>query len=191
MAPMNQVFHMSLRQPALDLAILGRLAHGPSHGYELRKHVSMVNTYQHKVSFGSIYPALRRLLNRGLICDCGAGRPRLVGGRSRRTYHITSAGEEYLSSQLSTADPAAWADDFGVRFSLLGMTDWATRLRILRDRRDHAASHLAVLEQATPSWLDRYSTELVRRARDVVANEIVWLDQMIAVEESATDKETR
>lgn len=180
---------MSLRQPALDLAILGRLMHGPSHGYEVRKHVSMVQGRLHKVSFGSLYPALRRLLDHGFICDCSGERPRLVSGRARRVYHLTPRGEEHLSSQLAMAEAEPGADEFGVRFSLLGLTDSRTRMRILRSRRDYTASQLAAIDAWSRPDLDRYSQELVWHSRDVVASELAWLDRVIAAEEPDNDKE--
>lgn len=182
---------MSLRQSALDLAILGRLSHGPSYGYELRKHLNLVMGHPHRVSFGSLYPALQRLLDRGFICDCGGGRPRLVGGRARRVYHLTSSGEQHLNGELSATEPETAVDEFGVRFSLLGLTDSLTRLRILRGRRDHTASQLAVIDSWSRPVLDHYSQELVRHSRDVVVNELAWLDRVIAAEESETDKEIR
>lgn len=181
---------MPLRQPALDLAVLGRLMHGPSYGYEVRKHVNMVVGYPHKVSFGSLYPALRRLLERGQICDCGTERP-ILGGRAKRIYHVTPSGEEYLMQQLVAVDSAALVDDFGVRFSLLGMTDIVTRLRILRGRRDYTASRLAVIDDWSMTGLDYYSQELVRYSRDAVADELAWLDRVIAAEESVFDKENK
>ena len=104
---------MSLRPQTLELAILGRLMQGPLHGYYLRKYLTSVLGALHSISYGSLYPALRRLTERGLICDCGAGIARLVGGRSRRVYHITPQGEEYLVRQLSVPDSAAWTDDDG------------------------------------------------------------------------------
>lgn len=175
---------MALRQPALDLAILGRLSQGPSYGYEVRKHVNLVVGYLHKVSFGSLYPALRRLLERGFICDCGTERPLLVGSRSRRIYHLTPSGEEYLAQQLATTDSSAWTDDFGVQFSLLGMTDTHDRLRILHGRREVTVSRLAMIDSWSLSGLDHYSQELVRHSRDVVAGELAWLDSVIAAEQS-------
>ena len=93
---------MSLRQQSLDLAILGRLMQSPSHGYELRKHVNAVLGHLHVVSFGSLYPALRRLLRAGLICDCASGPAgRLVGNRARRVYHLTAAGQDWPESTMS------------------------------------------------------------------------------------------
>jgi hypothetical protein len=60
----------------LDFAILGLLMEGPRHGYELKHALGELGFW--KVSFGSLYPALRRLEKRGAIGAIGeqvAGRP--------------------------------------------------------------------------------------------------------------------
>ena len=92
--------------------------------------------------------------------------------------------EEYLAQQLATTDPSAWTDDFGVQFSLLGMTDTHNRLRILHGRREVTVSRLAMIDSWSLSGLDHYSQELVRHSRDVVAGELAWLDSVIAAEQS-------
>ncbi len=177
---------MSLRPQTLELAILGRLMQGPLHGYYLRKYLTSVLGALHSISYGSLYPALRRLTERGLICDCGAGIARLVGGRSRRVYHITPQGEEYLVRQLSVPDSAAWTDDdFGVRFSLLGATQPQARLGILAGRRAHIQARLLALRDSVQADFDRYTTELVRHASETIIRELEWLDQLIAAEEAA------
>ena len=172
---------MPLRPKTLELAILGRLMQGPCHGYVLRKHLVAVVGALHSVSYGSLYPALRRLTERGLICDCGAGLARFVGGRSRRVYHITELGQE-----LAEADSASWADDdFGVRFSLLGSTAATTRIDILRGRREHSETRLTNLLASVQADFDRYTTELLRHSGEMIARELEWLDQLIAAEEAA------
>lgn len=177
---------MPLRQQSLDLAILGRLLQAPSHGYELRQHVNAVLGYFHVVSFGSLYPALKRLSRAGLICDCENGPPRLMASRSRRVYHLTPAGQDRLANELASVDSDAWADDdFGVRFSLFGLTAPASRLDVLVGRRAYARERLARLDSGMAPNADRYATELVRFARQMVASEIDWLDQLIAAEQTA------
>lgn len=50
----------------LELAILGEFS-TPQHGYELRKRLSTTLGPLRRLSFGSLYPALHRLLEQGLI----------------------------------------------------------------------------------------------------------------------------
>src|SRR3954463_12534619 len=51
----------------LELAILGLLAETPLHGYELKKRLSETLGPLWGISFGSLYPALRRLERDGSI----------------------------------------------------------------------------------------------------------------------------
>ena len=88
--------------------------------------------------------------------------------------------------ELAEADSASWADDdFGVRFSLLGSTAATTRIDILRGRREHSETRLTNLLASVQADFDRYTTELVRHAGEMIARELEWLDQLIAAEEAA------
>lgn len=51
----------------LELAILGLLEEGDLHGYELRKRLTAMLGAFSSVSFGSLYPALRRLEDSGAV----------------------------------------------------------------------------------------------------------------------------
>jgi len=68
----------------LDLAILGFLKEQPRHGYDLRRRLSELGL--RSVSFGSLYPALRRL-DRNRFVET------VDGARRKKVYRITTAGE--------------------------------------------------------------------------------------------------
>ena len=51
----------------LDLAILGLLKEQPLHGYELKKRLGETLGSLWGISYGSLYPALRRLEHDGSI----------------------------------------------------------------------------------------------------------------------------
>ena len=51
----------------LELAVLGLLSEQPLHGYELKKRLSETLGPLYGISFGSLYPALRRLEKSGAI----------------------------------------------------------------------------------------------------------------------------
>jgi len=51
----------------LELAILGLLLDSPMHGYELRKRLTGLLGAFRAFSYGSLYPALRRMQADGLI----------------------------------------------------------------------------------------------------------------------------
>ena len=61
--------------PMLELAILGLLQETPMHGYELRKELATkLGTIRAAISYGTLYPTLKRLQTAGWITETG-GRP--------------------------------------------------------------------------------------------------------------------
>src|SRR6201986_935857 len=110
------------------------------HGYELRKRLSAVLGAFHAFSSGSLSPALKDLLPRGLIAeeqpDPAPAHPARAGRRSRIVYRLTAEGKDRLHELLSEAGPASWDDDgFGGHFAFFGQTRAAVRLRIMEGRR--------------------------------------------------------
>ena len=54
----------------LELAVLGLLLEAPMHGYELRKQlITKLGAFRAAISYGSLYPTLRRLQTDGLITE--------------------------------------------------------------------------------------------------------------------------
>src|SRR5699024_805377 len=99
----------------LDLAILGLLDARPRHGYELRKRLSEMFGTVRTVSFGSLYPTLRRLKQQGHIVEDAsaetATRPPATARRGRKTYRITSRGKKSLATMLAEHGTDSLADD--------------------------------------------------------------------------------
>ena len=122
----------------LELAILGLLAEAPVHGYELRKQLRLRLGGFRMFSYGSVYPALRRLTRAGLIVE-DAEQPESEvawSRRSRRVYRITAEGKERFAELLSESGPQAWDDDgFGVHVAFFSRTPAEVRMRILEGRR--------------------------------------------------------
>ncbi|MBW3663465.1 MAG: PadR family transcriptional regulator, partial [Actinobacteria bacterium] len=61
---------------SLEIAILGLLKEGPMHGYEIRKRLGVTLGPLWTVSFGSLYPCLRRLRKAGLVQETGKDEPK-------------------------------------------------------------------------------------------------------------------
>lgn len=81
----------------LELAILGFLAEGPTHGYELRRRVAHLSGYARPVSDGSLYPAIQRMVKSGWIArELTPG----SGAAQRHVLTITSPGREQLHQRL-------------------------------------------------------------------------------------------
>jgi DNA-binding PadR family transcriptional regulator len=181
------------RSDVLETAILGLLKESPLHGYELRKRLNLVLGSFRALSYGSLYPALKALVTRGLIVGTDSAElnaahlaPALSGKRSRIVYELTAEGKEHLQTLLAQAGPAAWEDEnFDVRFALFGQTDADTRLRILEGRRSRLTERLEAVRESTNrsrARMDEYTWELQRHGLEQVEREVRWLDGLITAE---------
>jgi DNA-binding PadR family transcriptional regulator len=172
----------------LEHAILGLLHGSPMHGYELRKQLNGLLGSFRALSYGSLYPALRALAERGLIVgtDVAADERGVASRRARIVYELTAAGKEHLGEVLGSAGPSAWDDDeFDVRFAFFGQTDAETRLRILEGRRTRLTERVELVRQSfarTRERMDEYTAELQRHGLEQVEREVAWLDQLIDTE---------
>ena len=117
----------------LEFAILGLLHQSPMHGYELRKQLSQVLGGLRSISYGSLYPALKRMRAAGLISTdepdpralLPADAPPLTGRRGKVVYRITAEGKEHFHELVSESGPEAYDDGglFGVRLAFFRHTD--------------------------------------------------------------------
>jgi DNA-binding PadR family transcriptional regulator len=180
----------------LDLAILGLLHESPMHGYELRKQLAVkLGAFRAAISYGSLYPTLRRLQTGGLITEesgptgaAGAEVPALTSRRSRVVYKITAEGKERFQDLLATAGPETFDDaGFGVHFAFFARTDAATRLRILEGRRRRVEERREGLRESltrAAERIDAYTQELQRHGLEAAEREVRWLEELIATERS-------
>jgi DNA-binding PadR family transcriptional regulator len=174
------------RGDTLELAVLGLLHETPMHGYELRKQLNVVLGWGRVLSYGSLYPALKRMLRAGWITEHVAPPGTVVGRRQRIVYELTPAGEERFTRLMADAGPAAWEDDnFDVRFAFFSRTDMEIRLRILEGRRTRLEERLERVQAQlarTQKKMDRYAMELQRHGVESVEAEVRWLSDLINAE---------
>jgi PadR family transcriptional regulator PadR len=88
-----------LPQGTLDLLILKVIALGPVHGYAIAQRLEQVSLGVVQVPEGSLYPALHRLENRGLLA---ADWKETETGREAKFYCLTRKGLKQLKTE--TAD---------------------------------------------------------------------------------------
>jgi PadR family transcriptional regulator, regulatory protein PadR len=89
---------LELLQGTLDLLILQTLAFGPAHGHAIARIIQQRSDEVLQVGHGSLYPALQRLLRRGLIiADDGVS----ANNRKARFYRLTAKGRRRLSAETS------------------------------------------------------------------------------------------
>lgn len=157
----------------LELAILGLLKEQPQHGYELKKRLADHLGFLSGVSFGSLYPALRRLEKAGAIealsgadldavpvsttgslkGDLARARGRRLARptrRRRKAYRITESGQA-LFTELLAAESAPGSDDertFALKLSFCRYLPGPARVELLERRRSALARRAEQLEQA-------------------------------------------
>ena len=190
----------------IDLAILGLLKEQELHGYELRKRLGELPGARSAISFGSLYPALARLERAGFVKAVEAGtrtdRPlpssgSLVGelaafrarhlpstgGRSKKVYGITPAGEAHLVELLTDPQPAD-ERTFALKVAFCRHLTTAQRLELFERRRAELLARAAERRRSTERTLDRYLRTLRERDDANLSNDLAWLERLIADESS-------
>lgn len=88
-----------LLQGTLDLLILKTLRIGPLHGWGVSKRVRQTSNDVLQINQGSLYPALYRLEDRGLIeAEWGVS----PEGRKAKFYQLTAAGRTELAEERAS-----------------------------------------------------------------------------------------
>src|SRR5919201_5946755 len=88
-----------LPQGTLDLLILKVVALGPIHGYAIAQRLQQVSRDVVQVPQGSLYPALHRLENRGLLAADWKGTDT---GRDAKFYRLTRKGRATLEAETAS-----------------------------------------------------------------------------------------
>jgi len=88
----------AMPQGSLDMLILQTLQMGPQHGYGIARHLHAASNAFFQVEEGSLYPALHRLEQRGLItAEWGPSE----ANRKAKFYTLTTAGKKSLKAQAT------------------------------------------------------------------------------------------
>ncbi len=181
----------SRRAALLEFAILGLLHDGPLHGYELRKRLGSALGIFRALSYGSLYPALRSIVDSGWINERSddADHDAPTSKRTRITYQLTAAGKEHFQGLVAAAGPETWDDDdFDVRFAFFSRTEAQVRLRILEGRRSRLEERLAMVREASLARrerMDSYTLALQKHGEERAEREVRWLEELISAERRA------
>ncbi|WP_405019874.1 PadR family transcriptional regulator [Kitasatospora sp. NBC_00070] len=84
--------------------VLTALADAPRHGYAIIQEVLAISGGLSRLSTGTLYTALDRLLQQGLVRIEGE---EVVSGRLRRTYALTDQGRTLLAAEADRLRTAA------------------------------------------------------------------------------------
>jgi len=85
-------------QGTLDMLVLRAVADEPLHGYALVHRLRLVSGDRLQIPQGSLYPALHRLENAGMLK--GAWAPTETG-REAKFYRLTAKGRKRLETEVS------------------------------------------------------------------------------------------
>jgi DNA-binding PadR family transcriptional regulator len=192
---------------SLELAVLGLLKEGPMHGYEIRKRLSLQLGPLYAVSYGSLYPCLKRLGEAGMVKEkagdkkpskrrtkdrtpvrSSATTPRRGSAttlttirRARKVYEVTPEGETFFFEQLEQG--AVYdTDRFATRFAFFRYLPKEMRIRLLEHRKAYLEEKLAEFKdslRATRERMDAYSTSLVDHGVETTEGDIRWLQSLI------------
>ena len=88
-----------LLQGTLDLIVMQLLRSEPTNGYDLTLRIQTISHDVLQVNAGSLYPALYRLEERGLIRAEWEETP---NGRRAKVYSLTATGRKQLAEQRAT-----------------------------------------------------------------------------------------
>src|ERR1700743_3261299 len=96
---MTELTRSDLPQGTLDLLILKIAALGPIHGYAIAQRIQQISRDVLQVQQGSLYPALHRLANRGLL---SAEWKATETGREAKFYRLTAKGKKQLRDETES-----------------------------------------------------------------------------------------
>jgi len=128
-----------------ELLLLGLVAEMPRHGYELEQVIEQRGMREWtQIGFSSIYFVLGKLEKAGFLAS-----ERPAGGKAKKAFSITPAGEEALVAQATKALSCFRSTYSSV---LLGMVHWPvlsreTALAALKTRDDTVSREMERLER--------------------------------------------
>jgi transcriptional regulator len=101
-------------QGTLEMLVLKLLTIEPMHGWGLSYRLRQISRDVFDVNQGSLYPALQRMLRRGLIRSEWRTSD---NNRRARYYEITAQGHQQLSSEISEWERSSGAVNRVLRFA--------------------------------------------------------------------------
>ncbi|HJR45852.1 MAG TPA: PadR family transcriptional regulator [Actinomycetota bacterium] len=201
-----------MKQPGmLELPVLGLLKERAMHGYELRKQLSAMLGPFWQVSWGSLYPTLRRLAKAGAVEKLADERPpkRVIKaakatkttkarssalrsstvspGRRKTVYRITPHGEHLFKEMLEETAAAVDAEHFTLKLAFFRYLNTETRLALLERRRAYLQEKLSQFKANMRDYrerIDSYTLSLQNHSMAATQSDIEWIDELIREERS-------
>ena len=191
-----------MKQPGmLELPVLGLLKEREMHGYELRKQLGAMLGPFWQVSWGSLYPTLRRLAKAGAVEKVETEAPRRsratkslartrstatsTPGRKKNVFRITPTGEQMFSAMLEETAAAVDAEHFTLKLAFFRYLQPETRLALLERRRAYLIDKLAEFKNNLRDYrerIDSYTLSLHNHGMASTESDIAWIEELITQE---------
>jgi len=160
------------------------------HGYELKKRLSYMLGHFWTVSYGSLYPALKRLEKSGSIERAYSVKEKT---RNRNVFRITGRGEaEFMRLLTEDTSDSSLVDTekFDLRMAFFQYLEPETRLALLETRRRLLEDQVAKFKayRSNNGDEDRYRKGLMRHKVELARSDIRWLDKLMAHERETIRK---
>jgi DNA-binding PadR family transcriptional regulator len=176
----------------LELAILGLLKERAMHGYQLKKRLADTLGSFWQVSYGSLYPTLKRLQAQSAVEMVF---PKEDVGRRKNVYRVTAKGEEMFAELLERVGQEAAEDNgFSVRLAFFRYLKPETRIRLLERRRTFLEGRGSTLKESLREYrerIDGYTLSLMKHELDATESDIRWLDDLIKSEQRQVERPLR
>ena len=172
----------------LELAILGLLKERPMHGYQLSRELGDALGGLWRVSYGSLYPTLRRLERGGAVAAVAAD-PASAGRRRKNVYRITDTGERMFFELLQESPHEGQTEDvrFRIRLAFFRYLPPETRIRLMERRRQGLEERLKQLKTHLSDTHDDYQRSLAEHGRAATESDIAWLNDLSQRERAMHD----
>lgn len=166
---------------SLKFALLGLLAESPKYGYEIKRQFEGALGNVWSVSYGQLYPTLRRLSEQGWVTK------RTEPGKKaaeKNIYSITDKGRRKLDEWLLKPVRSTYRvkDEFTLRFLFFRKVAPGQVLEYLRGyqktMREQNESFRATL-QSLHAGIDFYLQEIIRKGIVHLEAEDRWLQEVI------------
>ena len=169
----------------LELAILGLLKEQPMHGYQLSRELGESLGGFWRVSYGSLYPTLRRLERDGRRREPMPSDEQRGPGVARTSTASPSRARQLFFELLQETPHDNSTEDtrFRVRLAFFKYLPPETRIRLLERRRALLEDRLSTIKDSlrtTRERVDDYTLALMEHGRNATESDIAWLDGLIA-----------
>jgi DNA-binding PadR family transcriptional regulator len=179
-----------------ELFILSKLLHRPMHGYLIQTILNAAIGPFRRLSWGTLYPMMKRLEKDGYIAAINGGED---DPRGKKSYRTTEAGRRRFLEMMRTAGgyDADYRDVFRLKLGCFGNVDEDLRLFVLEDYRMCLAELLTYAEtmrtrieqdMAVPAEEKRFAMLGIEHQRALAEAESAWLNSLLAKQKRRSNR---